>query len=853
MKRRREDISDDCIFDTDDSSDDETAMASLLPTNGLSSSTSLGHVVNSLIGAEQLHHGCDSSDGHSCTAETTQDEEDMSIIEQRLRSLVSPAKESLTCDTATSPIFSYLLRTYFQMSSGALRDGQEDIVRSILQRRSTLAVLPTGWGKSLCYQLPCLVHRLLYFIDAQRLGASANQRFAIVISPLIALIADQLSSVRRQDALNAVSITSRISKETEQRVYSTLISPTAATAIDAVFMSPEAFVTKANLRRCLNECLHRVAFVCVDEAHCISEWSHDFRPTFMYLRKSIYDLAVSAGLPAPPPILALTATATDAVQNELVQMLGIEKVVNKMQPRRNLSLSRFFIGAEAGTSDFVLKLKRELHKRLMSESVVFPVLVYAASQALVDDLGTYLRHELRCSLPTVDGQSCDKGQIRVVTFHAGLPQGQRTSAQRQFMSREAHVMVATIAFGMGIDKADIRTVIHCGAPSSLAAYAQETGRAGRDGRPSQCLMICDPTEFFTLRSRALTHLLAFPVVKAIVHSIFSSPRTAKGPVALLVSAEQVAGEIGCSAESVETILYMLLLSHPAQFRSIEGKVPMCFRVVRVSQDVEKHGEEEGGVEGARNDNPNEPQSKIFAQQRQRDQGRRYGGSVQGILKQLDVVCPVEEMCHRMHATRSLANALHCANVVDMSLDDFLFRLRSLEESRAVSLRWSNYSHLVMCGSNFPCSQENTQLIVKELFQRGKARVNRNLKSLTEMFQFFENEPSQEALVRCLQSGTVDGSHNWKPPEPKISRMQAIEIAADFINENRSRIRDSFEAARALAGVAPMLSSAGPAGASAMTPLTGNWYSFHPHFGALREFDWEWILKIVSAHNLDSKV
>lgn len=315
--------------------------------------------------------------------------------------------------------------------------GQLDIIKSIFERRDTLAVMPTGAGKSLCYQLPAA---LLY-------GT------AIVISPLIALMQDQVESLKNTN-LRSVAINSSQS-------YSEIIE-TIRLAIQGnyklIYIAPERLESKQFINDLKNI---KISFLAVDEAHCISEWGHDFRPSYLNIANVIDNISNI-------PKIALTATATPEVQDDIIKSLRMKnpkRVVTGFD-RKNLS----YITISTDEKEEFLKNILKNYKE--------PVIIYCGTRKRVEHFTNHLT----------------KNGINALAYHAGMSGESRINNQKKFMNDETQVIVATNAFGLGINKLNVRAVINCDLTQTLEAYYQEAGRAGRDGLPSDCILLYNPSD-----------------------------------------------------------------------------------------------------------------------------------------------------------------------------------------------------------------------------------------------------------------------------------------------------------------------------------------------------------------------
>ncbi len=319
------------------------------------------------------------------------------------------------------------------------RPGQREVIETVLDHRDVLCVMPTGGGKSLCYQLPALVLSGL----------------TLVVSPLIALMKDQVDALTTR-GLRATLINSTLDLA-EQRARLLEIE---AGRYDLVYVAPERFRSGRFVEAMARL---RPALLAVDEAHCISEWGHDFRPDYARLGLARRRLGM-------PPCIALTATATDLVRRDIAEQLDLR------EPRQ------FVTGFDRPNLSYAVLDARRDFEKLQAVAEVLDrnpgsAIIYASSRKRCEQVGDYLDRELRKS---------------AVVYHAGMARDDRHEAQERFMKGDAEIVVATNAFGMGVDKSDIRSVIHFNLPGTLEAYYQEAGRAGRDGEPAQCVLLYAP-------------------------------------------------------------------------------------------------------------------------------------------------------------------------------------------------------------------------------------------------------------------------------------------------------------------------------------------------------------------------
>ena len=323
-----------------------------------------------------------------------------------------------------------ILKRYFGYDS--FRPMQKEVIQSVVDKYDSLVIMPTGGGKSLCYQVPALK------LDG----------ITLVISPLISLMKDQVDSLREK-GINAEFLNSSLSPQKLNMIQAKL----SLGHTKLIYVSPEKLNSEyfKNFLRTLN-----ISLIAIDEAHCISEWGHNFRPDYLSLGelKKIFPNT---------PLIALTATATEKVKEDIIKQLnlGSPKIFTSSFDRYNLSLD---VRYKKDSFEKITKILKKHHDE--------PTIIYCFSRKDVDRMTDNL----------------NSNGFRAIAYHAGLNPEARKRNQDLFIKNKIKIIVATIAFGMGIDKPDVRLVIHHTFSKSIEAYYQEIGRAGRDGKPSKCIL-----------------------------------------------------------------------------------------------------------------------------------------------------------------------------------------------------------------------------------------------------------------------------------------------------------------------------------------------------------------------------
>jgi ATP-dependent DNA helicase RecQ len=405
----------------------------------------------------------------------------------------------------------------------AFRPGQEEAVRAALEGRDSLVVMPTGSGKSLCYQLPALM----------------RDDLTVVVSPLVALMQDQVEGLRARGAGERVALVN--AQQSGEENWSVMECASAG-QLRLLYVAPERFGAPGFLDKLAGV---GVGLFVVDEAHCVSQWGHDFRPDYFRLEAVARRLQVRA-------VMASTATATTRVAMDIARRLALRDPIKVTTgfDRPNLTFSV----ARPGAGD-----KRPMLLETLRRDDALPAIVYAGTRAGCEELAELITGELR---------------VRAEPYHAGLDRERRASVQRRFLADETSVIVATNAFGMGVDKPNVRTVVHASTPPSLEAYYQEAGRAGRDGLAGRAVLLAEPRDkalhVHFIRQEQLDDRLPRDVAGRLSWA-------ADGDGVFNEDAFELAGAAGCDGEKLRAVLGHLIRAgvvqpSPAPSNRVAGRL-----------------------------------------------------------------------------------------------------------------------------------------------------------------------------------------------------------------------------------------------------------------------------------------
>ena len=554
------------------------------------------------------------------------------------------------------------------------KNGQQEALERVLDGKSTLFISATGGGKSLCYQLP----------------AYKLQGTTLVVSPLLSLIQDQMEHL--PSSIRGATLNSQQSQEEYQSVVQKLKDG----EVDVLFVAPERLFTDAFMA--VARCLPPFPLVCIDEVHCISEWAHNFRPSYMRLRPLIRNVLRARC------ILGLTATATKSMEREIISALGIEDdgIIRSDLLRQNLRLT---VSRDKNRQLSLLDMLQKDH-RFKTGSVI----VYCSLRAQCEDVAKYLV-----------GQS-----VSADYYHAGRTARDRQRTQNKFFSGKVRVVVATVAFGMGLDKSDVRGIIHYSCPQSIEGYVQEIGRAGRDGQTSYCHLFLHEEDQARMQSFAHGEGIELCTVRRIVDNVLIGPTGEADPSqggrqvgkhVQIDEDEDVQYDI--ARESIETILC---------FMEQEGLVEVC-------NSVASRG----------------TMSILTAQRRELEQSSKVVAAILSLSSSRNG--------QWTFAPTAIANRLNCR------VSQITRELRSLKAQRLIRVEWSGRSYvcrlLPFSGSRSKAAEDISEAIHQRfiaLEQRKVVRLRtlqRMLESVAEDSWVTANEEKKIASVR--QNGSEEQS------------------------------------------------------------------------------------------------
>lgn len=466
---------------------------------------------------------------------------------------VAPLFEDVTSLTAGGgqKLILSALRSRFGLRD--FRPGQQEAIERVLCGESTLLMMPTGGGKSLCYQLPALV------FQQHRPGS-----VALVVSPLISLMEDQLRHL--PPALQAAHLNSALSYEKRDQI----VEEARSGKLAFLLISPEALVEQG--RYATRDSLPPISFVCIDEVHCLADWSHHFRPSYLRVcsvLRSVFGVTC---------FLGLTATCTRRTMDRLALNLGVgpEGRIRSPPLPPNLVMSA---SHDANKEEALVELLRSPRMRSARG-----VIVYCASRDLTERVASYVRTALRFEEEEPAKKKKKGPKWTAEAYHAGLTTAERSRLQKQFMRGTLRVLVATIAFGMGLDKNDVDVVIHFNAPKSFENYVQEVGRAGRDGSTAQCHVFLDGAQdaLNDLKRHIYANSVDPVALKKLLRAIFAGcgcekEEECRGHLRS-ISISEMTEAMNVREETVATILCYLVVLDDGKLMKLERTVMRTCRL-----------------------------------------------------------------------------------------------------------------------------------------------------------------------------------------------------------------------------------------------------------------------------------
>jgi ATP-dependent DNA helicase Q4 len=452
--------------------------------------------------------------------ESEQMDDQEEIVETKLQYLVNHSLEELLDEEDGPELLLQLVQKHFSKNIESFRTGQLECMQHILGKESTLVILPTGTGKSLCYQLPALL------LTSNKALTDQRPSIVLVISPLISLMTDQLQLLSK--CLPGAMLSVNQTPKERERV----INDVERGVIKVLFISPERLCSDSFLERLFpqdTKPMIDIAFACIDEAHCVSEWSHNFRPSYLYVQKVLQDrLKVKT-------MLGLTGTATKATEESIMKLLNMKHVIRAPLNRENLimTMSR----GDPDPFQAVLNLLKSERFRACHS-----IIIYTMQRNDAEQLTNHLQLHL----------------VDAVCYHAGLTPSERRTIQDKFISNKTRIIVATVAFGMGINKPDITAVIHFNLPRSPESYIQEIGRAGRDGQIAQCHAIIRDEDFIKLYSLSFSDAIDTLNVKRLLNKVLENTQ-GTGIMERAFSIHELEDSLDMKREVIVTMLTYLEL------------------------------------------------------------------------------------------------------------------------------------------------------------------------------------------------------------------------------------------------------------------------------------------------------